>query len=348
MMGQKPGRPKLYDDSIRKWLEILWTQMDYMNSKALKVALPTWMKFYQNPMLCDLTRHHILSMSPATIDRMLEPIRKRIDRSLRSGTKPPKNKGHLRFFKNQVPLKNYEQQINIPGHMQADTVAHCGGSMSGQFAWTLNLTDQLSGWTEQRAVWHKHPKDILLATIEIQTSLPFAMLSIHTDCGMEFLNTTFVDHFTGPDSKIVYTRSRPYHKDDNAYVEQKNFTHVRKLIGYERIDNRSVIELMNDLYAKEHSWLMNFFVPQRKLIEKLRYGAKTIKKYDEPKTPYQRILESKCVSPFMKEKLELLFTQLNPFELTKEIQRKVQNILKQTQQNSESSEENSDTQKRAA
>lgn len=125
---------------------------------------------------------------------------------------------------------------------------------------------------------------------------------------------------------MVYTRSRPYHKNDNARVEQKNYTHVRKVLGYERIDVPELVPLINDLYQNEHAWLMNFFVPQRKLVEKIRVGSKTLKRYDKPKTPYQRLLDSNALSLQTKEQLHTLYTQLNPFELSKTIKTKLAKI----------------------
>jgi hypothetical protein len=339
---KKPGRPKLYDDQIRWWLETLWLNMDFINSKAMKEALPLWLKFHDDPSLSEDSRQKILAMSPATIDRLLEPYRRKMARLIRSGTRRGRRRGHVRFFEQRVPIKRFDQKITRPGHMEADTVAHCGGSMAGQFIWSLNLTDHLTGWTEQRAVWHKRDDLILEATIDIQKALPFAMKSIHTDCGMEFLNSTFVDHFCSQDSNVVYTRSRPYHKNDNARIEQKNFTHVRRVLGYERIDQQDLVPLINDLYSREHSWLMNFFVPQKKLIEKIRVGPKTIKRYDKPKTPYQRLLESGVLSQPMKEKLDLLFVQLNPFELSKRIKDKLARIEKQLKENQNNSDQNSD------
>jgi hypothetical protein len=339
---KKPGRPKLYDDQIRWWLETLWLNMDFINSKAMKEALPLWLKFHDDPSLSSELQEKLLSMSPATIDRLLDAYRRKMARLIRSGTRRGRRRGHVRFFENRVPIKQFDHKITRPGHMEADTVAHCGGSMAGQFIWTLNLTDHLTGWCEQRAVWHKRDDLILDATIDIQKSLPFAMKSIHTDCGMEFLNSTFVDHFCSKDSNVFYTRSRPYHKNDNARIEQKNFTHVRRVLGYERIDQQDLVPLINDLYSREHSWLMNFFVPQKKLIEKIRVGPKTIKRYDKPKTPYQRLLESGVLSQPMKEKLDLLFVQLNPFELSKRIKDKLARIEKQLKENQNNSDQNSD------
>ncbi len=323
-MQRRAGRPAKYDASLTWWLETLWLAMDFMNSKAMKEALPVWLKFHDDSALDPATREKLLQMSPATIDRLLKPYRKRMARFLRSGTR--RKRGHIRFFQERVPIKSFEQNINQPGHLELDTVAHCGGSLAGQFIWTLNATDHKTGWCEQRAVWHKRSDLVLEATIDIISSLPFMVYSAHTDCGMEFLNNYFVDYFTRPESNIVYTRSRPYHKNDNARVEQKNYTHVRKVLGYERIDVPELVPMINDLYQNEHSWLMNFFVPQRKLIEKFRVGSKTIKRYDKPKTPYQRLVESNALSEQSKEQLQNLYVQLNPFELSKTIKMKLAKI----------------------
>jgi transposase InsO family protein len=222
--------------------------------------------------------------------------------------------------------------------------AHCGGSMSGHFIWTLNITDVFSGWCEQRAVWAKHQDKVLAATADIISQLPFQPHSLHTDNGWEFLNETFVSHFEKErdlgQSNIIQTRSRAYFKNDHAHIEQKNSTHVRRLLGYERFDDHKLIDPINDIYKNEHQLFMNFFVPQRKLLEKIRVGNKTIKRYDKPRTPFQRLLESVHISEVTKEKLRAVYANLDPYILNKQIQEKVKNLeklLNQCQENADSS-----------
>jgi transposase len=338
---QRPGRPRSYDDKTIWWLETLYLSMDQMNSKSMQQALPFWLKKNSNPQLTFEIQAKLVKMSHSTIDRLLKRYKKTLDRKKRSGTK----RGHIRLYKDRVPLHRFEDKISRPGSLQADTVAHCGGSMSGHFIWTLNITDVYTGWCEQRAVWAKHQDKVLNATSEILAQLPFKAHSIHTDNGWEFLNELFVSHFEKErdlgQSNIFQTRSRAYYKNDHAHVEQKNSTHVRRLLGYERFENFKLIEPINDIYKNEHSLFMNFFVPQRKLVEKVRSGNKTFKRYDKPKTPYQRLLDSNILSDVMRQKLGDLYETLDPFHLNRQIQEKIRKLEKQLNQKQESTDPSS-------
>ena len=171
-------------------------------------------------------------------------------------------------------------------------VAHCGDSTEGMFANTVNLTDIATGWTEQRAVWGKGETGVVEQIKHVETILPFPILGFDSDNGSEFLNDHLVRYFTNRKQPVQFTRSRAYHKDDNAHVEQKNWTHIRQWLGYDRLDNPDVVPLLNNLYTKEWRLFHNFFCPSVKLIEKERIGSKTIKRHDSPKTPYQRIIDS--------------------------------------------------------
>jgi len=325
---RRSGRPRSYDDKTIWWLQSLYLSMDQMNSKSMQQALPLWLQKNTNPELTSDIQLKLLKMSHSTIDRLLKRFKKSLDRKKRSGTK----RGHIRLYQDRVPLHRFQDKIQKPGSLQADTVAHCGGSMSGHFIWTLNITDVFSGWCEQRAVWAKNQMKILDATADIIAQLPFKAHSIHTDNGWEFLNEVFISHFENQRdrgiSNIVQTRSRAYFKNDHAHIEQKNSTHVRRLLGYERFDDHNMIEPINELYKNEHSLFMNFFVPQRKLLEKVRVGNKTLKRYDKPQTPYQRLLESNAISTLTKQKLSALYANLDPFELNKSIQNKIKNLEK--------------------
>ena len=327
LFDRRGGRPKIYgDDQLVWWVETLWVAMGHMNSKSMKEILPEWFSFHHDGSLDDEIKKKILAMSPSTIDRLLGPYRKQVAKKNRTGTR----RGHIRFYEQRVPLRKFELARRELGHMEADTVAHCGGSLSGHFIWTLNMTDVVSGWCEQRAVWQKLATQVVDAAREMTSLLPFSVKSIHTDNGTEFLNEHYVTDFlearTGP--KVELTRSRAYHKNDGARIEQKNNTHVRKLLGYDRLGHRDLLPLVNDLYSTDHRNMMNFFVPQRKLIERVRDGSKTIKRYDKPKTPYQRVLESDEVSETTKEQLRAHYQTLNPFELRKRIDGKLKTIAK--------------------
>jgi len=342
-MSSRRGRPEVYGAELFKWAAHFWDAMGLMNAKAMKQALPLWLSHIPQQELPDSVRKQLLDVSASTLDRILAPHKRAYWKKLRSGTRRKLGRGHIRFFKDRVPIRRFDQDIKRPGFMEADTVAHCGESMAGQFIWTLNMTDHLTGWCEQRAVWHKDPHFVLEAVIDIQTHLPFTMWGLHTDNGMEFLNAQFVDHWNRDDSVVGYTRGRPYFKQDQARVEQKNFTHVRKILGYERLDDRSVLSLVNDIYQNEHRLLMNFFVPQSKLIEKRRIGSKKIKTFDSPKTPYERLLAANTLSELEAKKLQDLLATLNPFELQQRLRAKLQILQRRLKNPGELTETDNDT-----
>jgi hypothetical protein len=194
------------------------------------------------------------------------------------------------------------------------------------FAYTIDCVDIATGWTEQRAVWGKGESDVLEQIKDIEASLPFPLLGFDCDNGSEFLNHHLFKHFTQRKQPIQFTRSRAYHKDDNAHIEQKNWTHVRQWLGYQRLDDPQVVPLLNKLYKHEWRLFHNFFCPSMKLLSKERIGSKTIKRHSSPKTPYQRILESPFVSSSVKQTLTKLLEPLNPFVLRQTIERKLARI----------------------
>ena len=197
-------------------------------------------------------------------------------------------------------------------------------SLSLPWIWLIFAT----GWTEQRAVWGKGEAGILKQLQDIESCLPFPILGFDCDNGDEFLNCHLVRHFQNRKRPVQFTRSRPYKKDDNAHIEQKNWTHVRQWLGYRRFDNPAIVNLLNDLYRNEWRLFLNFFLPSMKLQEKKRLGSKIIKRHDTPKTPSQRILDSKFVSAQAKRFLKEQFKPLNPFKLRKTINDKIAKILR--------------------
>jgi len=167
--------------------------------------------------------------------------------------------------------------------MEVDTVAHCGKSISGDFVWRLTTTDILSGWTECRATWNKGSAGVIEQIKHIESHLPFILKGCDCDNGSEFLNYHPLRYFT---EHPQFTRSRPYKKNDNVHVEQKNWIHVRHLFSYDRIDNPKLVQTMNDLYANEWSLLQNHFIPTMKLKEKIRHGGHYRQIHEKPQTPY--------------------------------------------------------------
>ena len=177
-----------------------------------------------------------------------------------------------------------------PGFVEADTVAHCGNSLAGDFVWTLTMTDIITGWTECRATWNKGSQGVLEQIQAVENLLPFPLKGFDCDNGSEFLNQHLLRYFTDHPQQPAFTRSRPYKKNDNAHVEQKNWTHARQLFGYDRLDNVALVPLMNEVYSTLWCPLQNHFCPSLKLQKKHRDGAKIVKKYHAPQTPYQRVI----------------------------------------------------------
>ena len=285
--AKKRGKPPIYQhETIRKPLKEIWLAANLPCSKRLKVILPIWLPGYVQlfgELSPDVT-NALLKISPPTIDRLLKPIRIHYTKRGRSTTKP----GTL--LRKQIPIKTNQWDESRPGFLEADTVAHCGDSVAGMYANTIDFVDIATCWTEQRAVWGKGETGVMEKTGDVEKALPFPILGFDCDNGGEFLNYHLHRHFTERKQPVQFTRSRAYHKDDNAHIEQKNWTHVRQWLGYDRLDNPIVVPLLNDLYTKEWRLFHNFFCPSVKLIAKKRIGSKTIKRHDSPKTPYQREL----------------------------------------------------------
>lgn len=320
----QPGRKPTYDhDKILQPLKRIWLATDQMCSKKLTAAIPLWLPFYDEayePMENNI-QQQLLKLSPATIDRLLKPTRLNAKAKGLSGTKP----GSL--LRNQIPIRTHAWDITQPGFMEADTVAHCGNSLVGDFVWSLTMTDYDCGWTECRATWNKGAHGVLEQIQCVENNLPFTLKGFDCDNGSEFLNHHLVRYFQDHPKGVHFTRSRPYKKNDNAHVEQKNWTHVRQLFGYDRFDKPLLVDLMNDLYRNEWSLLQNYFCPTMKLKDKQRINSKYKRQYHQPQTPYQRLMTSEHINQEAKEKLKTRYLTLNPFTLQRQIQQKLSNIF---------------------
>jgi len=290
-----------------------------MCSKNLKKAMPIWLPAYEavEGVFRDDIRTRLLSISAASIDRVLKPY-KHLGRG-RCGTKP----GSL--LRSEIPIRTTVWDVNIPGFLEGDTVAHCGGDLSGQFVWTLTATDICTQWTEIRPVWHKGAVAVIEAIEDMYQAFPFAVQAWDCDNGAEFINRYLVKHFA--DRKIAFTRSRPYHKNDNAHVEQRNYSHVRQLLGYRRLDNQEILPRLADI-MRDYSLLKNLFYPSRKLLSKVAIGSYTKKLFDDPKTPYQRVLEHPLVDKHQKERLRNIYISINPVLFKKQIFSQLRSLLK--------------------
>lgn len=311
-----PKSPYRENSEFIEVLKYIWEATGRACSKKLKAALPIWLPKYKEKRISILTKTQLLAVSPASIDRFLKPFKSECIKGL-STTKRP-------HIKSKIPIELLDKHAAEPGHVEADTVSHCGDSAEGKFVSTLTVVDLCSAWTENRATWTKHAEKIVEALSDIEKSLPFLMISFASDNGSEFLNETLYNYLKDPKKgRVQMKRRRPYKKNDAAHVEQKNDTHVRQLFGYDRLDDERFVPIMNEIYRAYWNPLHNFFIPSLKLKEKIRVGARIKKIYEKPKTPYERLLESESISQAMKRRLKMLHEGYNPFTLKKLLDEKM-------------------------
>lgn len=312
---------KTYDERVSNVLKKLWFIMDFICGKRLAPILKeliSALERHKEIKLDSGIRRKLLKISPATIDRLLAGERRKHNLKGRSNTKP----GTL--LKNQIPIRTFsEWDEKKPGFVEIDLVGHEGGDPRGDFIQTLDLTDILTGWTETQAVRNKAQVWVFDALKEIRGRLPFGLKGIDSDNGSEFIN----DHLFRfcKENRITFTRSRKYRKNDNCYVEQKNYSVVRRAVGYQRYDTEAELNMLNKLYGYLRLYT-NYFQPVMKLTQKTRRGSKVTKRYDKPRTPYQRALESPHVSDKNKDDMRMPYVTLNPAELKRQITR-LQNRL---------------------
>ena len=317
----KRGRKKKYDHPlILEVLREIWVKTNLPCSKRLKAILPLWLPFYEFELPEDV-KEALLSISPSTIDRLVASLRSKYNKHGFATTKPGS------ILKKHIPIKTDQWDESQPGFLEADTVAHCGSSVSDMFAFTINCVDIATSWSEQRAVWGKGEKGVKNAIESVESHLPFELKGFDCDNGSEFLNWHLLRYFHNRKMPIQFTRSRPYKKNDNAHVEEKNWSIIREYIGYQRFDKEQMVEKLNDLYTNEWNDYFNFFIPSMKLVEKYRKGSKIIKKHDKPKTPYQRIIESEYIDDETKMTLSEYVKKLNPFQLQKQMFEKIKTII---------------------
>jgi hypothetical protein len=250
-------------------------------------------------------------MSPSTVDRLLRPYRKRGDRLPFGTTKP----GIL--LKESIPIRTFaDWEENHPGFLEIDLVAHCGESTEGFYLTTLSTVDVATGWTEHVGVWGKNQSRVGSAIHQLQQRLPFPLLGLDSDNGGEFINQNLYDYCQR--WKITFTRSRSYKKNDSCHVEQKNWSVVRRLIGYGRYNSHAALDTLNRIYGLLRQYV-NFFQPVMKLVSKTRHGAKVHKTYDKAKTPFQRLLEADVLNEAKQKELAAAYHGLNPVLLLKQI-----------------------------
>ncbi len=314
-------RREAYDANVIHYLKKVWSTFDYPCGQRLEPMMSEYISVlekFKEIIFPDSVKVKLLKISAATIDRRLEKFRMFRHKKVFSTTKP----GSL--LKKNIPIKTSSWDETRLGFGELDTVAHCGSNAAGEFIFTLTYTDICSQWTISEAVMGKGQAGIKFALDNIAKRLPFPLKGIDPDNGSEFINWQLYDHCLA--NNIEFTRGRPYAKNDNAHIEQKNYTHVRKLMGYKRLNEKHQLKKMNDLYWNEWDFYKNFFIPNKKLIEKKRVGTKIVKKYDIPKTPYQRLLEHKDFPEVEKEKLRQIYAKLNPAEIKRNIDKKLTHI----------------------
>lgn len=315
------GRPVTYPpELLTPWLRPIWVGTDFACGRRLVAMLPEWIPAYEEEVrpLPGEVREKLLLASARTLDRLLEPLRV-ADRG-RSLTRP----GTL--LRQQIPIRGSVWEEDKAGWLEVDTVALCGGSVAGEFVWLIDGVDYATTWVEVRAMWGRGQAGTVAALEDLEAHLPFALLGLDSDNGGEFLNYHVLRWLQQRPRPVFMTRSRPYKKDDNAHVEQKNWTHVRQWFGYERHDNPEVVALINALTRGPYGQLLNYFHATLKLESKEREGGRVRRVYPKAQTPLARVLARQEVSEETKNRLREEKARLNPFALKREIARRLKEI----------------------
>lgn len=304
---------RLYDEAVRQALVILWEASDRVCGKRLKALLPVLVEALERHghlQLESTVRTRVLAASAATIDRLLKPARLGVRK--RAGHRP----GTV-LVRRQVRVRTFADWNDPPpGFMEGDLVAHCGERAAGSFVHTLTLTDIASGWTECVPLVVRQAGLVAEGLNQLQAIMPFPLRGFDVDNGSEFVNETMIAYCA--ERGIEFTRSRPYRKNDQAWVEQKNGAVVRKLVGYGRLEGLGAAEALGRLYAVSRLFV-NFFQPSFKLATKTRAGARVVKTYHTPETPAARLLASTGISEAVKDRLRLVQQTLDPLRLLGEI-----------------------------
>ncbi len=327
LLGRAPSdeRPEPRQRPLKyglRWLCILqsiWEASGYLWSRRLKAARPLWMPWVRRRFKTTAEpERQWQAISPAQIDRRRPAVKRQLKKRIDGRTKP----GTL--LKHQIPIKTEAWNVRTPGYVEIDLVSHSGDSAQGEFAYTRDVTDIHTAWVERRARLGQGQHGVGPALEAIAQARPFKLLGIDSDNGSEFINAHLYRYCKK--RGIQFTRGRPYKKDDHAHIEQKNWTHVRKLLGYGRYDTAAAAAAVNNLYRHELRDFQNFFQPSVKLIKKVRIGSRLQRVYDAPKTPWQRVRESKATDRFKVARLKALCARRDPFELAQTIDRKLQTL----------------------
>ncbi len=315
------GRPRCYGSDVLSGLRAVWEATDRLCSKRLHPFLPE--------VLAALKRHgeirmspeveaQLCQMSPATIDRLLRPYRLVGGRRPFATTKP----GSL--LKRSIPIRTFtDWEEDTAGFLEIDLVSHCGDSPDGLFLTTLTTVDVASGWSECIGVWGKGQQRVRAAIHRVRQRLPFPLLGLDSDNGGEFINQYLFGYCR--DEGITFTRSRSYKKNDSCHVEQKNWSVVRQLIGYDRYDSKAALEALNRVYDLTRLYV-NFFQPAMKLAHKSRHGARVYKVYDSAQTPYHRLLSAGVLTDAKQQELAATYHRLNPALLLRQVNQNLERL----------------------
>ncbi|TVQ37280.1 MAG: transposase [Spirochaetaceae bacterium] len=295
---KKRTRECVYDEALQDSLRKLWELFDYQCGKRLVVLIRANMEVLKAEPEFEIDEEiavKLCSISASTVDRLLKSERRKLELKGRSHTR------HGPLLKHQIPIRtHFTWDERLPGYFELDTVHHDGGSASGEYCATLTATDVFSGWTELRPLRNRAHRWVKERVIEIRSELPFSLLGVDSDNGGEFINKALLNYCN--DTGITFTRGRPYRKNDNCFVEQKNDIAVRRTVGYYRFDTDAEYEALQDVYTHLCP-LLNYFYASAKLVEKIRIGPRVKKVYETPKPPYQRLLDSPLVSDDVKNEL---------------------------------------------
>ena len=312
-------RAASYSPAAIEALRAIWEAAGYPWSLRLKALLPLWLPWARRRLrLRPAVERQLLAISPRQMDRRLAPHRRPLLQRLYGRTKP----GTL--LKHHIPLKTDRWAVTVPGFTEIDLVAHCGSLGEGEFVHSLNVTDIHTTWVETAAVLGKSQVAVQRALAELREALPFRLRGIDSDNGSEFINQHLWDYCQA--QEIQFTRGRPYKKDDNAHIEQKNWTHVRKLLGYVRYDTPRAQAAIHALYRGELRLFQNLFLPSVKLLRKERVGARVRRRYDAPRTPLDRVLACPELRSEVAAQLQRQRERLDPFALARTIEQQLERI----------------------
>ncbi len=315
------GRKPTYGEEEYNALRAIWMEAGQPCSKLMKPVMDCYVQSHElaHGAFGAALTEKLLKMSESSIDRLLKPAR------MASGPRRNRPAG-VAAVRREVPIRAGEWTVAEPGWIEADTVAHCGGSMAGNFVWTLTATDILTQWTEVRSMWNRGAATTFDRLREIEEALPFGIRGFDSDNGPEFMNWHLLNYFRSEGKAVEVSRSRPYQKNDNAHVEQKNGTHVRGLLGHVRIDDPECVDPLNKAMVLWSLW-KNLYAPVMRLVSKTREGGRCKKRYDKARTPAQRALECAMVAEDRKAAIRRLLAETDCFAMKKQVDQALEDVF---------------------